>query len=92
MSKKVSPQFWKVIWNGQTLFGGLASKAEAYARAEKWQGTRSRGLLKHGDKKDYIEVVEDRKEMRNFDDRWDEAKRGNGGRVIFEHSSDEPLV
>ncbi len=77
------------MWNGNTLFGGLASKADAYRRAEKWQGTRSRGLLKHGDKGDHIEVVEDKSEMRSWDDRWDDAQRGNGGRIIFEHQSDE---
>ena len=78
MSKHVSPHFWRVTWNGKILRQGFRSKVEAFAMAERWQGQHgggSRGLLKHKDLRDYIEVSRDHITERDWDDRVDAAKR-----------------
>ena len=79
------PHYYKVTWNGTTLFKGIPSRQAAEAKAEKWQGERyKRGLLKHGDKGDYIEVKRDVDTEREFDDRYDVFKRGGRQRIIKE--------
>ncbi len=71
------PEFYKVTWDGHTLFKGFKTKEEAYAKAEKWQGQRYKsGMLKHGDKGDYFEVVRDVDREREFDQAYDRFKRG----------------
>jgi hypothetical protein len=78
---------WKVLWNGVPIRKGLRSRAEADAIAERWQGSyaRSKGLLKHGDKGDWIEVVRDHDSERDFDERADEARRGNPQKITIQY-------
>jgi len=80
---KVSPKQWCVTWNGTILFRGFTSWAEAAKKAEKWQGSYAehRGLMKHGDKADHIEVKRDLAMEKEFDERADVARRGHPQKV-----------
>jgi hypothetical protein len=79
------PDYWRVTWNGVTLFKGLKSRQEAEARAERWQGSKYKGgLLKHGDKGDHIEVKRDVDTARDFDTRYADYKAGKAQRIIVE--------
>lgn len=71
------PQFWKVVWNKRHALGTRMSEADARAMAERWQGSRYHaGLLKHGDKGDWIEVIRDTESEKEFDRMYDDLKRG----------------
>lgn len=79
------PQYWQVTFNGVTLFKGLRTRQEADARAERWQGERyKRGLLKHGDKGDHIEVKPDVDTAKDFDTRYADWKAGKPQRIVME--------
>lgn len=74
-----------VTLNGVPLFKGFTSRKQAEAKAEKWQGERyKRGLLKHGDKGDHVEVKHDKQMEKEFDDRYDTWKAGKPQRIIKE--------
>lgn len=71
------PEFYKVTWNRHALKKRM-KKEEAFAMAERWQGERYRtGLLKGGDKGDWVEVTRDTESEREFDEMYDTLKRGN---------------
>lgn len=70
------PEFWKVTWNKHALKKRMR-KDEAYAMAERWQGERYRkGLLKGGDKGDWVEVKRDTESEREFDEMYADLKFG----------------
>lgn len=77
------PQFFQVTLNGHPLKKRM-SKAEAEAMAERWQGTHAngRGLLKHKDRGDWVEVSRDAQSEREFDEMYDTLKRGNPQRYV----------
>jgi hypothetical protein len=81
------PVFWCVTVQGQPLFRGFVTEAEARAKAERWQGERYRtGLLKHGDRGDWVEVKRDTAREREFDRAYELAKRGNPQTYHYEYS------
>ena len=71
------PERYRVVLNGVTLFKNM-SRAEAEAKAEKWQGSHAgnRGLLKHKDRGDYVEVKRDHESERDFDEMYERLKDG----------------
>lgn len=78
------PNYYKVTLNGCDLFKGL-TKAQAEAKAEKWQGERyKRGLLKHADKGDHVEIRLDTQTNKDFDERYAAMKAGKLQRIIRE--------
>ena len=79
------PEFWKVTWDGRTLFKGFDTREQAAAKAEKWQGQRYKsGMLKHGDKGDYFEVERDVDREREWDAAYDLYKRGKPQTYIIQ--------
>lgn len=79
------PVYYKVTLNGTTLRKGFLHKREAEAMAERWQGERyRRGLLKHADLGDHVEVSIDKDTARDFDDRYADLKAGKRQRIIKE--------
>ena len=79
------PIYYKVTLNGVPLFKGITSIKDAYARAERWQGEKyKRGLLKHADKGDHVEVSVDQETGRDFDERYADLKAGKYQRIIKE--------
>ena len=70
------PEFYKVTWNRHALKKRM-NKADAFAMAERWQGERYRkGLLKGGDKGDWVEVARDTESEREFDEMYYALKIG----------------
>lgn len=85
------PQFWMVVINGtQVVKKAMTSRAEAEAMAERWQGSHSgnRGLLKHKDRGDYVEVKRDVQAEKEWAERVDAMKRGNPQRTVWEGPED----
>ena len=76
---------WKVTSNGHPLKRWL-TREEADVFAERWQGSHSgnRGLLKHKDRGDWVEVKPDVDANKEFDERYKVAKAGDRQRVIYE--------
>lgn len=73
-----------VTLNGVPLFKGLVSRRDAEAKAERWQGEKyKRGLLKHADKGDHVEVKHDVQTERDFDERYRLTKEGTRQRIIL---------
>ena len=74
------PDYYMVTLNGHPLktgFCGPNGRREAEAFAERWQGERYRkGLLKHGDKGDHVEVKFDKAMEQQMKERIDLLKRG----------------
>ncbi len=71
------PEWYKVTLDGHPLKQRM-TKAAAYAMAERWQGQKYKsGLLKGGDKGDWVEVKRDHVSEREFDDDYDRMKRGS---------------
>ena len=84
------PIYYQVTLNGVPLRKGFTSKRQAEAMAERWQGEKyKRGLLKHADKGDHVEVSIDRDTGRDFDDRYADLKAGKYQRVIKEECIQE---
>ena len=74
-----------VTLNGTPLFRGITDRKDAETKAERWQGERyKRGLLKHADKGDHVEVKHDVRMERDFDERYQLAKEGTRQRIIQE--------
>ena len=71
------PERYKVILNGHPIKLNLP-KAEAEKMAERWQGSHAqhRGLLKHKDLGDWVEVKRDHDSERSFDNAYDRLRRG----------------
>jgi len=79
------PIFYMVTLNGVPLFKGIKDEKLARAKAEKWQGEKhKRGLLKHADKGDHVEVKRDLDTERDFDARYAAFKNGDRQRIIKE--------
>jgi hypothetical protein len=92
MAKDTGIHFYKVVINGVTLrkgFMGQQGKHEAEAMAERWQGSHSqgKGLLKHKDRGDYVEVKRDYEGEKDYAERIDVAQRGNPQRIVMEYDS-----
>ena len=73
--------YYLVTLNGVPLKRWL-SKAEAEAMAERWQGSHGgyrggSGLLKIKDRRDHLEVREDKEANKEFNERYREMKAGN---------------
>ncbi len=80
--------YYKVLLNGHAIRRWL-DKDEAYAVAERWQGSHGgyrggSGLLKIKDRGDHLEVVEDREANREFNERYKTAKAGDLQTVHYE--------
>lgn len=93
MAKDTGVHFYKVMLNGVVLrkgFMGAAGKQEAERMAERWQGSHSqgKGLLKHKDKGDYVEVRRDYEGEKDYAERIDVAQRGNPQRIVMEYDSE----
>ena len=58
--------------------------------AERWQGSHSKGkgLLKHKDKGDYVEVTRDYDTEKEYAHRFDEAQRGNPQKYTVQYDSE----
>ena len=71
-------------------FGGPRGKQEAEHMAERWQGSHSqgKGLLKHKDRGDYVEVKRDYEAEQDYAERIDVAQRGNPQRIIMQYDSE----
>jgi hypothetical protein len=87
MARSVSPPRWMVTLNGVPLFRGFLSEEAARRKAEIWQGshTEHRGLLKHKDRGDWVEVKRDYAAEREYDERVDAAQRGNRQIYTIQH-------
>ena len=71
------PTFYMVTFDGHPIKARMTLK-EAEVMAERWQGKKYKsGLLKGGDKGDWVEVKRDHVSERAFDDDYDRLKRGN---------------
>lgn len=71
------PEWYMVTFDGQPLRQRMTFK-EACVMAERWQGSKYKsGMLKGGDKGDWLEVKRDHASERAFDDDYDRLKRGN---------------
>ena len=71
------PTWYMVTLDGHPLKQRM-SRAEADAMAERWQGEKyKRGLLKGGDKGDWVEVKRDHVSEAAFDQDYDRLKRGS---------------
>ena len=90
MAKNLSPPFFMVVVNGVPMFRGYRNKAEADAKAEKWQGSYAehRGLLKHKDKGDWVEVRRDYESEREYNERVDDMQRGNPQRIVVQYDTE----
>ena len=88
MSAVHTPEAYMVTLNGVPLKRGLR-KEEADAMAERWQGSHSgnKGLLKHKDRGDWVEVKRDYAFERETKERIDEAMRGNPQRFVIQHEA-----
>jgi hypothetical protein len=69
---------------------GVAGKRTADQMAERWQGSHSqgKGLLKHKDRGDYVEVKRDYEMEKDYAERVDTAQRGNPQRVVMQHNTE----
>ena len=93
MAKDSGTHFFKVTLNGVILrrgFMGNAGQREALAMAERWQGSHSqgKGLLKHKDRGDYVEVKRDYEMEGDYNERIDVAQRGNPQRVVYRYNTE----
>lgn len=71
------PERYKVLLNGIPLKLNQP-KLAAERIAERWQGSHAehRGLLKHKDRGDWVEVVRDYDAEKSFNNAYDTLKRG----------------
>ena len=69
------PRYFTMTINGVPFKKGVPeSQLPALERkCEEWQ----RGLAKHKDLRDYVEIREDRDAAKEFDEMYDTLKRGN---------------
>ena len=90
MSADIGVKYWMVTINGVPFRRGFAGEPgyrAAVAMAERWQGSHSgnRGLLKHKDKGDWVEVKRDYDTEKDTIRRFDEARRGNPQKYTMIH-------
>lgn len=81
------PRFWMVTANGIPFKKGFTDKREAEKVAERWQ----RGMLRHRDDREYYEVKRDKQAEKEFDESWDEYKRGNPQKYVYHHDSRDSI-
>lgn len=84
--------YWMVLWNGRP-FKRWLTKADAYATAERYQGSHGgyhggSGMLKIKDRRDHFEVKPDIEANAEFNDRYKTYKAGNRQTVQFEQRVD----
>ena len=72
---------WAVYLNGQIFRGGFSTRQAADVFAERWQ----RGLCKHKDMKDHVEVKKDTEKVKEMNQRYDDMKRGNPQKINVYH-------
>ena len=94
MAKYLGVPFYAVFLNGRIFrrgFMGEAGKRNADAMAERWQGSHSggRGLLKHKDRGDYVEVKRDYAMEQDYAERVDRAQRGHPQQVVVQYNTEE---
>lgn len=89
MAKDASPQYYMVTLNGVPLRRCMR-KVDADAMAERWQGSHagSKGLLRHKDRGDWVEVKRDLESERDYNNRLDEAQRGNPQRLVVQYDTE----
>ena len=89
MAKDISPRYYMVTLNGVPLRRCIYLK-EAEAMAERWQGSHSsgKGLLRHKDRGDYVEVKRDWESERDFNNRVDQAQRGNPQQIVVQYDTE----
>lgn len=93
MAKNISPPRWAVYINNVLFrrgFTGEKGKREAEAMAERWQGSHSgnRGLLKHKDRGDYVEVRRDYAMEQEFNERAEAAQQGNPQKIVVQYDTE----
>ena len=86
-------RFYAMTINGVIFrrgFMGETGKREADRMAERWQGSHSggKGLLKHKDRGDYVEVKRDYEMEKDYVSRLDEAQRGNPQKIVMQYDSE----
>lgn len=87
------PKLYMVTLNGMALRKWM-SQDEAYAFAERWQGSHGgyrggSGLLKIKDRGDHVEVKEDVQAMNEFEDRYKTLKAGDPQTVHYQQTVDD---
>lgn len=92
MAKDTGVRYYMVTLNGVIFkrgFAGEQGRRAAEAMAERWQGSHSgnKGLLKHKDKRDYVECKRDYQMEAEFADRVDEAQRGNPQKIVMQYDT-----
>ena len=84
--------FYQVLWNGQP-FKRWLTKAEAFAIAERYQGSHGgyhggSGMLKIKERRDQFEVKEDKEANDELNVRYKTYKAGDHQTVQFEQRVD----
>lgn len=92
MPKDTGIHFYAMTINGVIYrrgFMGQTGKRQADQMAERWQGSHSqgKGLLKHKDLGDYVEVKRDYEMERDYAERIDTAQRGNPQRIVVQYDT-----
>ena len=92
MAKETGVHFYAVYINGVIYrrgFMGQTGKRQADQMAERWQGSHSqgKGLLKHKDRGDYVEVKRDYEMERDYAERVDTAQRDNPQRIVVQYDT-----
>lgn len=93
MAKDLGVRFYQVTINGVPFrrgFMGGPGRHEAERMAERWQGSHSgnKGLLKHKDRGDYVEVRRDYAMEEDYARRVDEAQRGNPQKITMQYDTE----
>ena len=93
MAKDTGVHYYMVLINGKPFrrgFGGERGRRAAEAMAERWQGSHSgnKGLLKHKDRGDYVEVRRDTAMEKEYAERLDEAQRNNPQKIIMQYDTE----
>lgn len=93
MYKDLGVHFYCVTINGAIYkrgFIGTPGYRQAQQMAERWQGSHSqgRGLLKHKDRGDYVEVKRDYEMERDYAERVDTAQRNNPQRIVTQYDTE----
>ena len=69
-------EYWMVTLNGHPIRDHM-TRRDAEQMAERWQGERyKRGVLKHGDDGEWLEIKPDVRSMLRFNEQYARAKNG----------------
>lgn len=93
MAKDLGVKYYKVLLNGTVFrrgFAGEAGRRHAEQMAERWQGSHSgnKGLLKHKDRGDYVEVARDYVMEQEYAERVDNAQRNNPQTLVVQYDTE----